>query len=57
MDWMAFEPARLVPLHVIGNVAGAGEADSLFEQNGGIFHFPFIQMCQFLQVMIRDVTG
>lgn len=28
MDWMAFEPARLVPLHVIGNVAGAGEADS-----------------------------
>jgi hypothetical protein len=44
-------------LHVISNVAGAGEADSLFEQNGGIFHFPFIQMCQSLEVMIRDVTG
>jgi hypothetical protein len=26
------------------DVAGAGEADSLFEQNCGIFHFPLMQM-------------
>lgn len=26
------------------DVAGAGEADSLFEQNCGISHFPLIQM-------------
>lgn len=49
MDRMTFVPARRVPLYgrdfaFCNDVAGAGETDSLFEQNCGISHFPLIQM-------------
>lgn len=49
MGWMAFEPARLAPLHarcvaLCNDVAGVSKAYSLSEQNCGIplsFHLHF----------------